>query len=262
MTESTDTTPSAEGSEIHTEPLDPKYVTLHSRLPLRRIAVEFLTIVAGVLVALAAQSWYEDRRERGMESGYLQGLVATVAADLESIELSQELVKTEKQPGIAYLHSVIDGSVAEPDPRQLISALEGSASMGWTIPPRVTSVYDELVSTGRLMLIQERQLLSAVGSYYKRSVHSRDQIYARRTKYPERVVSLVPATARAQVRRGELPGADVAARLLLQVRDPSFQELLNAEEFYMEFMMASLAEERQRAEAMLQHLQTALAASR
>lgn len=75
-----------------------------TRSRLSRVVGEFLTIVLGVLVALAVDNWNVDRQEAALGRDYVERIAADIMADTlalqEALEGSPERV--EKWPGTAW----------------------------------------------------------------------------------------------------------------------------------------------------------------
>ena len=55
--------------------------TVAKGLMARRLLLEFVVIVLGVLVALAADRWAQDRADRDLEAAYVQRLTNEIRGD-------------------------------------------------------------------------------------------------------------------------------------------------------------------------------------
>ena len=78
-----------------------------------RVFGEFVLIVGGVLVALAADQYAETRRERTLEASYLNRLYEDVEATTESVRgVGARFLRAEL--AVRYLDSLLASPGAEP----------------------------------------------------------------------------------------------------------------------------------------------------
>lgn len=200
---------------------------------LARLGWEFSVIVLGVLVALAAQRWYEARNDRATEAVYLERLKESVEDDTTYIGVAYRLL-SRKESGLAYLAELVKTapSAVLTDTMAFLTAVEDSHHLGWTVPFRVRATFQELISTGRIALIRDPTLRSKIVEYYEVSADNQKRIEARRTLYPPRVQGLLPARAFAQIRTGQRVAPELVGAALDEIREPAFPTLLNAEGNY------------------------------
>jgi hypothetical protein len=81
-------------------------------LPWSRLFAEFTVIVAGVLIALAVNSWWERRQEQNHARGYLEQLLVDVQATERRL---QSTIETETQR-LEGVNSVIRRALSGPWP--------------------------------------------------------------------------------------------------------------------------------------------------
>ncbi len=161
-----------------------------------RAVVEFVVIVAGVLVALSAEEWLQSRADSELEAEYLEALSTDVQRDSArwtGIDQSLEEKNAALTRVINWLRSP---DKTEDTLRQLVTDLARGAGLAYgaaTNAQRVT--FDELVSTGRLELLQDIELRSALISYYALVDLQQVRVIARETAYAPRVYELVPNEA-------------------------------------------------------------------
>ena len=125
-----------------------------------RLAAEFFVIVVGVLVALGVDSWANDRADRVLEREYLQRLLDDARYDLREL---------------AFLDSIgrigLDASVALASPEQAadltpaILVATVAAAAAERQPDLSRSTYRELLSSGRIDLIQSVDVRVALAAY-------------------------------------------------------------------------------------------------
>jgi hypothetical protein len=54
----------------------------------RWFLAEFIVVVSGILVALAAQAWYGSARDARLERGYVQQLISDLDGTLQQLQLA------------------------------------------------------------------------------------------------------------------------------------------------------------------------------
>ena len=160
-----------------------------SRSRLRGSLREFVVIVAGVLVALAAQAWWEGRERREVEQDYLEQLRSDA---LENQERLRSAIVEDSLAGIAAdsamlaLTARLDASAGEV---VLWIARLGQAS---DFQP-VTGAHRALQETGDLRFIRDDSVRLALTTY----ATSLDRETARLEQLRGAVLQAVPALARA-----------------------------------------------------------------
>ena len=119
----------------------------------RRGLVEFAVIVIGVLVALGLESWWQERNERDLETEYLGSLHAEAARGVGIIE-SVMGVSELKRRWLMRANTILEAElVADSAAFFLEGILQGS---GIPVVPQLTdAVFQDLLNTGRLVLIRD-----------------------------------------------------------------------------------------------------------
>jgi hypothetical protein len=132
---------------------------------LRRAGLEFLTIVTGVLTALALDGWNSSRQDREREQQYLRSLSSDLQTQVERFD--SWLTDYDNRAKVAEaLWQVVTGSAPTGLSRQ---DLHGAFVSGGTYrPPRLFSdaTYQDLISTGNLRLIRDQRVKSAILNYH------------------------------------------------------------------------------------------------
>jgi hypothetical protein len=159
--------------------LPEQYVDLY-----RRWAGEFVVIVLGILAALAVDSWSEDRNNRILEQEYLARIEEELKSDLAEIEEAIEASIYQAHAATTLLYELND-PLADRTPRFGSDKLQAidftvSASEKFEVPlkrlvwvvsrtrtfePR-RSTYDELLATGRIVVIDDSELRAAILDHY------------------------------------------------------------------------------------------------
>ena len=129
-------------------------------------ATEFVIIVAGVLVALAADAAVDARRERALELGYLVALRDDVRSDLASFDEQWFPGAGSAVTGNARIRAVLADRVVPTDSVALLQDFIRLINYG-SFDGR-TSTVEDLLSTGRLQLVESQELRDAILGYHNR----------------------------------------------------------------------------------------------
>lgn len=136
------------------------------------IGAEFLVVVVGVLVALAVDQMVDARAERQLERDYLSALQADVQSDLSRL-------RDELHPGIDEREAMARAVIAALDEEYPFDAVRLAVALDWAghlalFEPR-RATFDDLLGTGNLRLIRNRELRAEVVEYHDltglRSMH-------------------------------------------------------------------------------------------
>lgn len=142
------------------------------RPSLRWFAAEIAVIVAGVLIALTLDSWWQGRQDAASERSYL----VLVGRDLDQMEADlEELVEFESQMVEHGLRAyrILSAKVASDEARAQVSE-----SLAQLLNRRTMSVtdatYRDLLSTGGLRLVRDRELRDRLVGFYEEAERSFD----------------------------------------------------------------------------------------
>ena len=164
---------------VETSTLPDRYVNLY-----RRWIGEFVVIVLGILAALAVDSWSEERNNRILEQEYLARIKQDLEWDLAEIEETIEASILQGRSATTLLYELND-PLADHVPRFRSDRL---AAIDFTVPaseefevplkrlvwlvartrsfdPR-RSTFDELLATGRIVVIDDRELRVSIIDHY------------------------------------------------------------------------------------------------
>jgi len=137
----------------------------NSPLPFKRLFAEGTVIVAGVLLALAADGWMEEQEERRLEDGYWGELRADLV-QADSILEAAVSFAAERQAGALVVLDALQGSLSD-----AVSAEElvYGMAMGNALysPPVPRDTWDEIVSEGRLHLLRDPPLRRDIAAFYR-----------------------------------------------------------------------------------------------
>jgi len=125
---------------------------------------EIVLVVIGILIALSINNWSENSKNKSIETGYLIGISKDLDNDLlefeETIEFAQEINKR-----VTFLQQAIKNP-------QLVNKssdyfVKSIIYTGYTYRPSISNhSFEELKSSGRLALINNKDLRVSIAKYY------------------------------------------------------------------------------------------------
>ena len=124
---------------------------------------EILLIAIGVLIALAVDGWRDYRAERKLESEYINRLENDLRSSLDTwdnhtarLESAIEFLERLRSCKLGFIES---DNAAEAWNAYMVSQ--------WFAPPAIrSSAFEELVSTGRLSIIENLALRDSISAFY------------------------------------------------------------------------------------------------
>ena len=145
---------------------------------------EFVVIVLGILAALAVDSWSEDHKNRVLEQEYLGRIKEELKWDLAEIEEAVKASILQARAATSLLYELND-PLADHVPRfgsARLKAIDFTVPVNeelgvplkrllwWvartrTFDPR-RSAYDELLATGRIVVIDDSELRASILDHY------------------------------------------------------------------------------------------------
>jgi hypothetical protein len=126
-------------------------------------AFELLLVVVGILIALAIDGWNADREDRRSEQAYLELLVRDLG-QIESQLQEQIAFETGIATAAVALHDLIQNKDPAQHSSQIGKMLTGIASRRTLVLD--SAAYTDLISTGNLGLIQDRDLRDRIIRYF------------------------------------------------------------------------------------------------
>ena len=235
-------------------------------LDIRRAVAEVLIIVVGVLIALGIDSWNNNRIDRNIEAEYIFRLSEDAAynADqgMQIIEaLERKRAKLDQLAGLAGDSQQKDML----DSTTVLTLIGAGTDLGWSFPDFRTNTFDELRTTGRLGLIRDIALRTAITDYDTGLRETVGRIDARRTDYPHYVYTLLKPEQMIEYSNlsSPLPNIDsnvsMGDRVTAAIGSSEFEGLLNAERNYTEFAAQQITRRNMHTQEILEALNGALA---
>lgn len=131
------------------------------RSRLRWFLAEFLVVVSGILVALALNAWWQDRRDAGREEAYLRQLVADLQETERRFAEADRRVAFADEGRTRLLHAFWT-----PDASPRDSVLYWADVSAYYEDPRsVLGTVTALLSTGDLNLVRDDSIRSAITGF-------------------------------------------------------------------------------------------------
>ncbi len=125
------------------------------------VAIEFVVVVLGIFVALQAEDWNQERSDRRLEQVYLSRLIDETKANLETLRQYEQIYQQKVRFIFALPDMRLEDAVGR-DPGAFMRELDNSSWVA--IPDLRSESYEELESSGRLALLRDAALRSAIAS--------------------------------------------------------------------------------------------------
>ena len=234
-------------------------------LNFRQTIVEILIIVVGVLIALGIDSWNNNRIDRNIEAEYLFRLAEDAAYNADQgIEVIKALER--KRARLDQLAKIASNSqtTGMVDSKTVLALIGAGTDLGWSFPDFRTNTFDELTTTGRLSLIQDIELRTAITNYDAGLRDTVGRVDARRTDYPSYVYTLLQPEQMIELSdlNSPLPNIDanvsMGERVTAAIVSSEFKGLLNAERNYAEFAVQQMMKRNLHSKEILQLLNQAM----
>ena len=138
------------------------------RINWQQAATEFVVIVFGVLAALAVDEWRSEREDRITEHEYLARIRADLQSDIDNFKRLERVFQS-KAKTIKDLKNHPESDLFSRDPSILMEGINSSRYVA--LPDSRSTTFDELMSTGRLALIENVEQRDALSRYYSGFEH-------------------------------------------------------------------------------------------
>lgn len=130
-----------------------------------QVLVELALLVLGILIALAVNSWIEDRRDARVEHQYLELLARDLDRDLVTLDEALRFEQTQAANS-AFAYRALYGAAVPPDQREAVAQALAELTARRTLRlGRAT--YSDLLSTGNLRLIRNAALRDRIVRLYE-----------------------------------------------------------------------------------------------
>lgn len=216
--------------------------------------IEFTIVLLGVFLALQAEDWNQERKDRQLEQIYLSRLTDEMTANFE-ILAEHEKIFEEKVQFILNLPELPLQDAYDRDSDEFMYQVDYSTYV--QIPNLRAETYQELESSGRLALLRDTQLRGDVAGLINdyRSVQS---VFTEPIgDYRRMLFETLPGRSFYEYRTGEelTEAAEIISAIETFRSDPGFTAAVNAEVAYGSDALFYIREFKQRTEEILSQLQ-------
>ena len=218
-------------------------------------AIEFLIVLLGVFLALQAEDWNQERKDRNLEQAYITRLIDEAKANIDILAQHEQIFE-EKVEFILALPNLPLNEAFQRDPLEFMYQLDYSTYVG--IPNLRAETYQELESSGRLTLLRNSELRSAIAGmindYRSTQVVFTDQI----GNYRRLLFQTLPGEAFYEYRVSDevTDGAPIISAIEAFRNDPAYVAAANAEITYGSDALFFMRQFKERAEEILLILQS------
>ncbi|MBI1391941.1 MAG: hypothetical protein GC152_04290 [Alphaproteobacteria bacterium] len=214
------------------------------------VALDFLIVVAGILIAFQITNWNEAIANRAEEATYRQRLADDLQDDIRRTDEMIALY-TVKQELLVKLRDGPIEDLLDGDRRDAAQRLEYTVWKALPGPRRAT--YDELIGSGKLTLLTNIELRNAVSDYYSQYGRTVDilaePIGDYRRLFAEYIPGDIPVENLTDV--SDETVAKIMAGVEAMRAAPAFERAANAEIFYGRDLVNWLVIHREQAETVL-----------
>lgn len=128
------------------------------------LSLELMMVVVGILFAFQVDRMYEGWQDRQIEERYLARLSDDLRADTSEIASIRQRTDHRLAQIQLLVRAIDDPLIVADQASEFLHAIE---QVTWrSVPTITTNTYDELVSTGRMTLLQSEDLRNGLGEYY------------------------------------------------------------------------------------------------
>lgn len=225
---------------------------------------ETLVVVIGVLIAIGINEAWSYRQDRKLELDYVKRIHSEILFDIEYVDGFSRDQATLKMDALDTIGPVARGFKAVPKDIKTFLHNVSLGAIGGVSPTYHVrrSTFEDLVSTGNLMLISDAGLRSDLVLYYQSYEIQFRRIVERLTDYPSYVHGLIPSEMRNDLTLEAMENFNTD-RAIEKVLSDEFQSLLNQEYNLGLFMrlqqaafLVTAAEFRQKLEAHIAQLES------
>jgi len=124
---------------------------------------EILLVVIGILIALKINNWNEQQKAKAQTAIYVQNLIDDLNKDIVKYD---EAIKSAhlKYQFCKEINAIINESKPIADTSTFVIYIQSVGRL--TIPAVTDNTYKDLVSTGNLKLINDKNSIDAIRDYY------------------------------------------------------------------------------------------------
>lgn len=192
---------------------------------LRYAVGEILLVVIGILIALQINNWNSNRIDRLKEREYLENFLEEMKKDSVFLNVYWEKDYPEKVAGLELARKYVKYGVEVNDTAAFFSAIGKGGKLSRTAIFEESSTYQDMISTGNLKLISNKDLQLQIIQYYTSISTTITHMDNLRGEYATFINSLVPYNSQEYYQ----PDKSDYERALQKMKSDEFLSLSNQE---------------------------------
>jgi hypothetical protein len=186
------------------------------------VAIDFVIVVAGVFLAIQAANWNDSRKARAEERRYYAQILDDLRADQQTLQLALRQAAKYDAAAENTLRAIRSGIPPNSTPGRFAVDIHHAGFL--YIPRTSRRTYDELISSGKLGLLQNEAAKAAIADYYSKFDEIRQWdglLRAQQDRYWEATSGVLPRPVLRDAIRFREPvlSADDADRILTALRE-------------------------------------------
>jgi len=187
--------------------------------------VEVLLIVIGILLALTLNTWQNNTKNRSIEKDYISDLIIDLRQDTSYFNVRRMKNIKKKAEALNQAKAYLLGTYQIKDTLLFLNTVGYGARYSRVVATSNNSTYTELVSTGNLRIIENREIRKEIINYYGSKDAATKTIQGSKTGYLDYINSLRSFKKEApnQISRSD------QRRMLRKLKEDSFYGLINQE---------------------------------
>ena len=156
------------------------------------VGLDVVVVIVGIFLGMQVQQWYENRKDRQLESEYINRIEKDLIKDINELNYSIKVQMDRQSMGRLLIESLSNKEIINDDPSLYVKAV---LQAGYTLSPEINDdTFEELKSSGRLPLIMNQELRSKISAYYNLISQTEQWNYLRelyQTEYIKRSVGIL-----------------------------------------------------------------------
>lgn len=187
--------------------------------------VEILLIVVGILLALSLNTWQNNNKDSTIERDYISDLIIDIRQDTSYFNTRRIKNIKKKIDALKQAKAYLLGDYQINDTLLFLNSIGYGARYSRVIATSNSSTYTELVSTGNLRVIKDKEIRKEIINYYENKDAAAKTIQSSKTDYLNYVNSL---RSFKKDTPNQISKSD-QKRMLRKINEDKFYGLINQE---------------------------------
>ena len=187
--------------------------------------VEILLIVIGILLAISLNTWQNTRNNRTIENDYISDLIIDISQDTAYFNTRRIRNIQKKADALNQAKAYLLGRYTISDTLLFLNTVGYGARYSRVVATSNSSTYTELVSTGNLRIIEDKDIRKEIITYYESKDAATKTIQGSKTGYLDYINAL---RSFKKDNPNEISSSD-QKRMLKKLQEDRFYGLINQE---------------------------------